>query len=282
MTRVRTGWRLAMDSFRLLKADSSLLVFPLISTALITIALALTMTPGLVISEAADRDWIVLPFMLAAGYATVFLAVYFNVALAAAVRLSMGGRDTTAADGLAVARSRRGLIAKWAVIQFVLGVLTRVAQRVIGDAGGALAAVLLGLTGLVWTIASFFAVPLLALEGLGPRDALKRSMGLVRERWGEGLVGHSVINTAVLVVAALPLIFLLNFAVALIDINKVAGGIAGVIFIVALVATCVFGSALSLIFRVALYRYATEGQVAAGFAEQDMTGAFAARPSPAA
>jgi hypothetical protein len=275
MSRVRTGWRLAKESWALLRADRSLAAFPALSTVFVAIALALTLTPGLVASEALDRDWLVLPFMLVGGYAAIFFVVYFNVALAAAARLSMDGRDTKPADGLAVSRKRRGLIAKWALLQFSLGVLTRFAQRLTGDsAGGVLLSIVFGLTGVVWSVASFFAVPLLALEGLGPGATLKRSASLVRKRWGEGLVGYTAINTAVFLVAVLPLLALFNLALGAIEIDATVGAVLGVLAILALIATCVTSSALSVIFRVGLYRYATAGQVTGGFAQQDMVAAF--------
>ncbi|MEJ7715673.1 MAG: hypothetical protein WKF40_08250 [Thermoleophilaceae bacterium] len=44
-----------------------------------------------------------MPFLLVGGYAATFFVVYFNVALAGATSLSMDGRDTKVADGLAVA-----------------------------------------------------------------------------------------------------------------------------------------------------------------------------------
>jgi hypothetical protein len=283
MSRVRTGWRLAKDSWAVLRSDRSLALFPALSTAFATGVLALTLTPGLIWSETADKDWIVLPFMLVGGYAVTFVVVYFNVALAAAARQSMDGRDTKMSDGLSVARERRGLIAQWALLQFTLGVLTRVVQRLMGDgAAASLVAFLLGLVGVAWSIASFFAVPLLALEGLGPRAALERSASLVRERWGEGLVGQSAIGMAVFLVAFLPLAVLLNAAVGLIDINPTAGAVVGVIAIIAFIGTATMASGLSVIFRVGLYRYSTEEKAAAGFAQQDMVAAFQAPSGQAA
>ena len=46
--------------------------------------------------------------------------------------------------------------------------------------------------------------------------------------------------------------------------------------VLALIAVGALGSALGVIFRVALYRHSTEGQPAGGFAEQDMVAAFRA------
>src|SRR4051812_35562733 len=243
MSRIATGWRLAKDSLAVLKADASLALFPLLSTACIAVALALTLTPGLIWSAAANRDWIVLPFMLVGGYAATFFVVYFNVALAGATRLSMDGRNTKLADGLAVARERRDLVARWAVLQFIVGVLVRAVEYAVGDSiAGRLVAIFSGLVAVAWSVSTFFVVPLLALEGLGPSAALKRSAGLVRERWGEGLVGSSAIGLAVFLVAALPLAFLFNLAFVVIDSDATVGAGFGVVAILAFIATCTMAS----------------------------------------
>ena len=282
MKRIRTGWRLARESLAIVRADRSLAIFPLISTLCTAIALALTLTPGLIWSAAAEKDWIVVPFMVVGGYAVTFFVVYFNVALAAATRLSMDGRDTTSRDGLSVARQRRGLIARWALLQFTFGLLTRVVASLAGDSvGGRLLGLFSGLLAVAWSVATFFAVPVLAFEGIGPGAAMKRSAGLVRERWGEGLVGYTAINTAVLVIAALPLWFLFGLAEATIDVDRTAGAVMGVIAIVATIGAATIGSALGMVFRVELYRYATEGQASGRFAQRDIDGAFGQAPKTA-
>jgi len=276
MKRIRTGWRLAQDSWALLRADRSLAVFPLLSTAFSAVAIALLLTPGLIASAAADKDWIVLPFLVAAGYAATYFVVYFNVALAGAARLSMNGRDTTVADGLAVARERRGLIAKWATIQFAVGALVHGVEYLMGEsAAGKLAAGLVSsVAAAAWSVSTFFVIPLLALEGLSPGDALKRSVSLVRERWGEGLVGSAAIGLAVFLVGLLPLIVLLEGVLAAIDASVPLGAVLGVLWILALMGTLALGSALGVIFRVQLYRYSIDEAATGGFAQQDMVAAF--------
>ncbi len=151
------------------------------------------MAPGIVVAAAAEQEWVALPFFLVASYLATFATIYFNVALTGAAVKSMDGKDTNLQDGLAIARERRGLIAKWALVQWAVGLLIRVLQNA-GDRGGVgqlVSALVSGLVGAAWAIASFFVVPVLALEGLGPKDALKRSIAVIRERWGEGIVGHA-------------------------------------------------------------------------------------------
>jgi hypothetical protein len=156
-----------------------------------------------------------------------------------------------------------------------VGAVVKVVQYVAGDSvAGSIAAIVAGLVGVAWSVATFFVIPVLALEGLGPRDASRRSAGLVRERWGEGLVGSAAIGLAVLLVMALPLVVLFNLAFAVIDVNPSVGAEFGVLTIIALIGVCAMGSALGVIFRVELYRYSTEGQVTGRFAQKDIVAAF--------
>ena len=46
---------------------------------------------------------------------------------------------------------------------------------------------LIGIIGMVWSIATFFVVPILAYEDVEPFEALKRSGKIMKERWGEAL-----------------------------------------------------------------------------------------------
>ncbi|MEJ7715672.1 MAG: DUF6159 family protein [Thermoleophilaceae bacterium] len=157
----------------------------------------------------------------------------------------------------------------------MVGVLANVVQNLAGDSiAGRLVAILTSVVSAAWSVSTFFVIPLLALEGLEPGVALKRSVSLVRERWGEGLVGSAAIGLAVFLVALVPLACLFNLALAVIDVAPAVGAGFGVLAILALIATCAMGSALGVIFRVELYRYSTQGQVTGGFAQEDMVAAF--------
>ncbi|MEA2374821.1 MAG: hypothetical protein QOD53_1284 [Thermoleophilaceae bacterium] len=278
MTRIRLGWRLAKDSWAVLRADRSLAIFPILAFVSATIAFFILIAPGVAFAAATDKaDWIVIPFLIVAAYGATFATIYFNVALAGAAARSLEGHDTTLQDGLAVARQRRAQIARWALVQTAFGVLIQVIHAVLGDSpvGRLVASILGAILGAAWAIATFFIVPVLALEGLEPRDALKRSVALIRERWGEGFVGSASIGLAVFLVALLPLAALVGLAELGIQSAPALGAAASVLFMLALIAVGVAGSALGVIFRVALYRYATQGQTVSGFADADLAGAFA-------
>jgi Family of unknown function (DUF6159) len=276
MRRIRTGWRLARASWALLRADRSLAAFPLLGFAAALVAVLILSVPAVALATITGSVWLLGPFGLLAAYAATFAAVYYGVALSAAAARSFDGHDTTLADGLAAARERRGLVARWAAVQLAVGLVISAleaalsnspAARVFGSLLGAAAS-------LAWGVATFFVVPLLALEGLGPKAALARSGSIVRQRWGEGIAGTASIGVAVGVVALVPIVVLAAFAAAVCTASPLVGaGLAAAAVLVAL-ATAAIATALSAIFRVALLRYATTGTQPGGFAAADLDGAF--------
>lgn len=275
--KIATGWSLAKASWAVLKADRSLAIFPLLALVCAAVASVLVGSVGVAVADGTDVKWLVVPFLLAAIYVAIFFLVYFNVALAGAARLSIDGRDTSLRDGLAVARSRRKVIAGWALLEFGLGLLISAIGALLGGGnarGGGGTNIVSWIAGAAWSVASFFVIPVLALEGIGPRAALKRSVALVREHWGEGVVGRTGIGTAVFLVAVVPV---LGMSVGTDALNKAHSPFATpatIITVIGVLAVFALSSALSIIFRMELYHYATEGRLTGNFAQRDIDATF--------
>jgi hypothetical protein len=237
------------------------------------VALIIVLAPGVAIAAGVDSWWPIIPFAAVALYLATFVTIYAGVALAAASAKVMDGGQVTVAEGLAAARARRGMIAKWALVQATVGLILNALQAAL-ESNGALrlvGTIVIALVGAAWSVATFFVVPLLAFEDVGPGDALKRSIHLVKERWGEGVVGGVSIGGAVFLLGVLP-------CVAVIAIGVVLAGPGGIVIAaigaVGLVIALVVGNALGQIFRVALYRFATTERADGGFAAVDLEAAF--------
>lgn len=275
MGRVRTGWRLARTSWSILRADSSLTMYPAVGIVVAMVAFWVVAGIGITIGQAASASWLTVVFLVAGIYAAAYFVVYFSVALAAAAQLSIDGRDTGLRDGLRVARTRRGIVARWALLEVALGLLLSLIGGLLSDAGArTFANFVAAISGFAWSIASLLVIPILALEGLGPRDALTRSVDLIRSRWGEAVVGRTGIGAVVFVIAVLPLCGLSVAATELDPANPALAGVAYALFALVAIVAIVLGSALSVIFRVELYRYATTGELTGGFARRDVEAAF--------
>jgi hypothetical protein len=278
-SRFSRGWRLTKDSWSVIKADRSLLAFPVVGSIASVIAFAIIAVPGVAVWAASDQWWTVLPFVAVALYAATFVTIYMGVGLAAAAAQVMEGQDATLKSGLAVSRRHVGSIAKWALVQTTVGLIINALQQMAESENGLLRIVGLIFTTLVsvaWSLASFFVIPLVAFEDLGPKDALTRSVAIIKQQWGESVVGSASIGGIIGLLGILP-------AIGLIVLGVAAGGPGGIALIVVgaivLLIAAVLVNTLSQVFRVALYRYATGAPETPGFASDDLAAAF--RPKKA-
>src|SRR4051794_15455219 len=202
---------------------------------------------------------------LIAAYPFTFLAVFLNVAIAAAASEALQGRRLGTLDALGVATGRLGQIALWSALATGVGLLLQeIASRL--PAGGRLASWLLGAA---WALVTLFAIPILALEGCGALSCVKRSAGLMRERWGEGLTGSVAVNAAMAVVGA---VFggLIGLGTSMSTHSPGTGSTLLVIGLVGLMLVATAGNAVRQVFAVALYRYALTGEPSGGFPERGL------------
>jgi hypothetical protein len=272
--RIQRGWALTKQSFRVLRDDRSLLLFPIISIPVAVAATGIVMGPGVALYTADNQEAVLIAFGIVTLYVLTFVTVFFNVALAAAASTGLSGGDSTVGEGLRAARGRLGVIAAWALVQTVVGVIISAIQSATNES--VVGRILGGLVSFAWSAATFFVVPVIALEGVGPKDAFKRSVSLLRERWGEGVVGAASATGAVFLIALLPLLALGGGGYALINSGQdVAGGVLLALAGVVLVAAVLIGGTVNAIFRVALYRFATDGTAVGGFDPAQMQAAFA-------
>jgi hypothetical protein len=200
--------------------------------------------------------------------------IFFNCALVGAAMIRLDGGDPTLRDGFDAAKSRLPAILGYAAIAASVGLILQSMKdrdnnfivRMIGSGLGA-----------AWTLATFMVVPVLVSQNVGPIDALKRSIGLLRQTWGENAIGNVGIG------AAFGLIMFLVIAAG-VGLSFVAAqasvGLAiavGAVFLVAVLLLGVYQAALSGIYSAALYRYATEGEAPAAFRALELQTAFQAK-----
>jgi len=277
--RIRNGWTLASQSFRLLMLDKSLLVFPLLSGIASFLVLASFIggvwASGLVDRKEAMNDATAWVLLFGYYFANYFVIVFFNSALVACAMIRFRGGSPTLAAGLRAARERLAQIVAWAFFAASVGVLLRMIEERVGFVGKIVIAVL----GTAWTIATYFVVPVLVVEKLGPLDALKRSAEIIKKSWGESLVSNLGIGLVTTLVTMLLVvgtaIMTIVLAVKLASIAVVLAGVALIVVIIVLAA--LVSSALSSIALCASYLYATEGKVPRAFADAGLQHAFAAR-----
>lgn len=282
MGRISRGWALTRQSWDVLRSDASLALFPILSTIFGTLAMISIWAPTLITRGVFDHqtvernDPVVYAAGVASAYVSTFIALFFNVALAACAARSMRGEDTKVRDGLAAAGRRIGPILGWTVVATTFGLLLRAFENRVPLLGKIVA----GIAGAAWGIATFFVVPVIAFEGTGPLKSLQHSAAIIKARWGEGATGAATIGLvtvgfsfAIASVAIVGVVVLLAGGQALLGYAVLA------IAVVLMFGTAVVSATLSQIFRVAVYEYALSGQTPGGFNGQQLQAAF--QPQPA-
>ncbi|HEV8154433.1 MAG TPA: DUF6159 family protein [Gaiellales bacterium] len=272
MNRFQRSFRLLSQSLAIIRSDRSLLWFPVLSAVFTVIAVAIVLVPAAVVllpGATADsaHTWPMLVVAGLAGYAATAVATYFNVALVSCAARSFHGEDTSAGEGMRAANARLGSILLWALIASLVGMVIRAVEQRAG-----LGSIVARLLGAGWATATYFVIPVLAFEQVGPADAVRRSIATVRRSWGESLIGNVGLGIATFLLA-LPLIGVGLLGAALVGASPAAG--VGLLVVAAGlgVVLLVVSSAMGQIYKTAVYLYAETGEIA-GYSSELLEGAF--------
>jgi len=267
-TRLSRSWTLVKASAGVLRADKELLVFPLVSTICAIVVTASFVLPvfglGLMEQWAGEEGLQPLAYLLLFAFYLVqyFVIFFFNSALVGAALIRLDGGDPTVRDGLRIAWSRKGAILGYAGIAATVGMILRAIEQRVGFLGR----IIVGLIGTAWTVATFLTVPVLVAQNLGPVDAVKESVHLLKRTWGENLIGQGGIGLAFGLLTVALVMGGAGLSVALFAAKLPALGAAMVAITVLLaIALALVQAALAGIYSAALYRFAIAGDSPQGF-----------------
>lgn len=280
-TRMANGWELMKESFRVLRMDKELLLFPLISGIACVLVLASFAAPlwnspyltGIMDDGEIPNDPVAYVLIFAFYFVNYFVILFFNSGLVACAIIRLKGGDPTVSDGMRAARSRLPQILAWALVSATVGMILRIIESYSEKAGQFAAALLGG----AWSIATYFVVPVMVVEQAGPIDAVKRSFAVLRKTWGEALTANFGIGFLRLL-ACLPCVVLLVIGTVMLGSGSATLGavlIGGGIF--SLIMVLLISSALDSIILAALYLYANEGMDAQHFDNSLLQESFASR-----
>ncbi|MGE3961944.1 MAG: DUF6159 family protein [Dehalococcoidia bacterium] len=264
------------QSWRVLMQDRKLILFPIMGGAALLAVIAvfagvaattgsldrLDTAAGGGEAAATPADMVLSGLLLVASY---FVVMFFNAALIATAMERLRGRPADIGYGLSKAASHIPAILGWAIIAATVGLILNAIRDRTDNFLGQIA---VAIAGGVWAYMTFFVVPVLIVEGLGPVAAIKRSGALLKETWGNQVTANfsfTFIYLGAALVAFLP-------AALLFAVSPLLGIIVGVGLIALAMGTV---QALEGIFKAALYDFAT-GSTPMGFEQTDMRSAYRA------
>lgn len=276
MSRIANSWQTVKASWTVLKKDKELLLFPVLSGLASLIVLASFVAPT-VVSGLLDRAVNtedpnaqgILALVYFAMYLTLtFVTVYFTSALIYAANERLAGGDPTVRSGLRGANQRLGRILAWSLFAGTISLLIHLLERATRGRQQFIAHLLVQLVGVAWTLATYFAIPVVVFENRGVFDSLRRSGQLFKQRWGESVVGQWGIGFVFGLLTFLVLLGTISGAYLLAGVGG-AGVYAAVgvvaVGVVLLAFLTILGQALGAVYKATLYRYATQGHLVPEF-----------------
>jgi Family of unknown function (DUF6159) len=280
--RISNSFSLARSSWDVLRRDKKFVVFPIVSSLgclLVLISFAIPMAVvalkgGIAMHDHNQPPWWTYVVAFAFYFCNYFVIVFCNAALISCALMRFAGEEPTLADGFGAAAARLPQILAWSLVSATVGVLLKVIENAHEKAGQIISMLL----GTAWTVITFFVVPVLVVEKVGPLEAVRRSVELLKRTWGEALVGHWGIGFFAFLLT-LPGILALVLGFFLLSQSVVAGAAILAVAILYLLACGAITSALNTIFLAALYQYASVKTVPVGFDREVIEGAFMTKRS---
>lgn len=264
LSLVKTSWDVLMD-------DKKLLVFPVLS-GIVTILVILSFVLPLIVSKSlfASGSIVGLVYLFLFYLVSYFVVIFFNTALIACVNAKLNGRSMSVGEGLSVSAKHLPAIIGWAIIAATVGLILNLLEERAGFIGD----IVLAIIGGVWSLVTYFVVPVLVLEDKGVVDSLKESVTLIKKTWGESIVGS----------ASIAIIFVIIGIIAAIGVfgtmmlgNQAIFFAALALFLLLVVVLAVVYSAMQGIFVTALYTYAKTHTVPSAFNPDLIKNAFLPR-----
>ena len=276
---------LASASYTVLKRDKSLLAFPAMGLAASGAILAVNWllvnlaTTGL---NAGSVDqpgkWGTEPIVWMSGIATTLLicivSVYFAAALTYGAWERFQGNTPTISSCLSAATQRLPVIVPWSLLTGTVGLLPSLIRNLeeglkhlpffIGPALKIVAEIF----NVVWSVVTFLVLPILVVEQTGPIDSAKRSLTLFRQTWGKSIIAQFAFGLLGFLIAIPGLIAAGIFAAAGAVVIGIGIGAIWLLLVIVAMATLIG------IFKMALYLYATTGEVPGEFRGAGLEEAF--------
>lgn len=262
-------------SLAFLQKEPKLLLFPLSSALLIVLLMVFILFPREIIAVSLDAPSAELVQQeISTGKVFLFLVLtYFIIMFSnASTVITSSALLQRQKPHLRVALSQAlqdtGKLFRWAIIAAIplglvlryLGTKSRQVSHLLFPHGG----------GEAWDLLTYFALPVMILEGKDIHQALHESRQLIRTTWKKALRTPPFLNPGSIMLIGVGLLILLYGLYSTSFPWKMLG-------LIYTALTILFFSTLAMIVRTALYLYAQERIVSIRFSQEELQEAFPCR-----
>jgi len=204
---------------------------------------------------------------------SMFIATFCNVAFYHEILGALGGQSVSIARGVKFACSRLSSILLWSLFAGLVGLLIKIIEQRMPLVGRIIGRII----GLAWSIAAVFSIPVIVCEqqNANPIAVLRKSAGVLKQTWGEALIGYIGLSFANGIIFAASFVSLLAAIAALTALHLyVLIAVMVVGWLVGLFVWSYLTGVASHVYRGALYLYASEGVVAEPYNQEMLDAAW--------
>jgi hypothetical protein len=267
--KFRISYNLIRVSFQYIKRDWELLVYSILSLLSALVILATfawvdifflgniqTFVEGAETSQATS-DIIIYAYIFIYYLVFSFIAFFFNTAIITSVQRRIEWKDNKLWDGLRDSIKHIKAIFIWSLINAIVSTILNILQNMFKE-NSIVGRIIVGLIGWAWNILTFFSFPLMIINGVWPKDAIKESASLFKKTWWERAIIHVWVGflffLLYLVVLALSIfIIYIGFVITWVVLI-----VLWMLFLIILSSTC------NVIIKTILLSYAQNGKIPDG------------------
>jgi len=274
--------RIVSEAWALLKQDKEIMWLPVLSS--ITSLITLIVMGVLFFILAMDGDIEAfkgqeevsfggLEYLFALVYYTImfFIINFFQAGIFIIAHGRMNGRDLSLRDGLQGASDVAGKIFVWSLISATVGVVL----RAISERSKLIGTIVAGMLGAAWNILTYFSLPSLVIGNVSVTDSFKMSADTIRKTWGETIIVQ--VGAGLFFMIIFFAVFVLGIGTMILVPTMLVFISVACLLVLFTLTFSVITSALSSIFKLALFEYARTGKVPQGFSPELIQGAITAK-----
>jgi len=247
--KISTSFNLVKVSFRYIKRDWELLVYTILSL-LSSLAILITFIwvdffyLGFFESlsswtELQQWTYEVILFVMSFLYYLTFsfITFFYNTAIITSVQRRNNWEDNKLWDGLKDSMKHLKEIFIWSLINATVTSILNLLQRKFWE-NSIVWSIIVWLIGWMWNILTFFSFPLMVLNWLWPKDAIKESWSLFKKTWWERAIIHVWVWLLFTLIYLLLVILWVAIIYSWLIITGIIFIVLGLIFIIILSTTC--------------------------------------------
>jgi hypothetical protein len=264
--------QLAGASWGVLKQDKELMAIPVIGAAVcggiaaaigLVVYTTLDTTTDAAGQTSTEANPAAVVLLIIGVLIITVISQLFAGAMVAGANERFEGGNPTIGSSFSKAMTRLGPITGWSLTNATVGTFLNALR----DKAGFLGDLVVGMIGAAWSIATWLVMPVIIIEGVGPFAAVKRSVVLIKSKFGENIVSQAGFGLLglLLIIPGLLVFGALSAALPLLGIP---------LLLIYLVVVFTLLAALGAIFRTALYRYAAGLPVGDAFSTPMLAGSF--------